>query len=73
MNFVDKHGTSKAYIQVISSHGNPHKLCRPSIFVLLIMYKQFRNLKFAVIRITNIQSAVLSSSEGIAAIHRAFK
>ena len=34
---------------------------------------QFRNLKFAVKRITNIQSTVLSSSEGTAAIHLAFK
>ena len=33
----------------------------------------FRNLKFAVIRITDIQSTVLSSSEGTAAIHLAFK
>ena len=35
--------------------------------------EQFRNLKFAVKRITNIQSTVLSSSEGTAAIHFAFK
>ena len=33
----------------------------------------FRNLKFAVKRITNIQSTVLSSYEGTAAIHLAFK
>ena len=33
----------------------------------------FRNLKFAVKRITNIQSTILSSSEGTAAIHLAFK
>ena len=35
--------------------------------------KRFRNLKFAVKRITNIQSTVLSSSEGTTAIHLAFK
>ena len=35
--------------------------------------EQFRNLKFAVIRITDIQSTVLSSFEGTAAIHLAFK
>ena len=33
----------------------------------------FRNLKIAVKRITNIQSTVLSSSEGTAAIHLTFK
>ena len=35
--------------------------------------ERFRNLKFAVISITDIQSIVLSSSEGTAAIHLAFK
>ena len=35
--------------------------------------ERFRNLKFAVIRTTNIQSTVLSSFEGTAAIHLAFK
>ena len=35
--------------------------------------ERFRNLKFAVIRITDIQSTVLSSSKGITAIHLAFK
>ena len=35
--------------------------------------ERFRNLKFAVKRITHIQSTVLSSSEGTAAIHLAFK
>ena len=34
--------------------------------------EQFWNLKFAAIRITNIQSIVLSPSEGTAAIHLAF-
>ena len=34
--------------------------------------ERFRNLKFAVIRITDIQSTVVSSSEGTAAIHLAF-
>ena len=34
--------------------------------------ERLRNLKFAIKRITNIQSTVLSSSEGTAAIHRAF-
>ena len=57
--------------QVISGHGNPHKLCRLSLLVLLIMYNGVEILQF--IRVTNIQSTVLSSSEGIAAIHLAFK
>ena len=35
--------------------------------------ERFRNLQFEVIRITDIQSAVLSSSESTAAIHLAFK
>ena len=35
--------------------------------------EQFRNLKLAVKRITNIQSTVLISSEDTAAIHIAFK
>ena len=35
--------------------------------------ERFRNLKFAVKRITNIQSTVLNSSEGKAAIHLAVK
>ena len=35
--------------------------------------ERFRNLKFAVKRITDIQSTVLSSSEGTAVIHLAFK
>ena len=35
--------------------------------------ERFRNLKFAVKRITNIQSTVLSSSESTTAIHLAFK
>ena len=34
--------------------------------------ERFRNLEFAVERITNILSTVLSSSEGTAAIHLAF-
>ena len=35
--------------------------------------ERFRNLKFAVIRITDIQSTVLSSSGGTAAIHLVLK
>ena len=35
--------------------------------------ERFRNLKFAVKRITNIKSTVLSSFEGTATIHLAFK
>ena len=35
--------------------------------------ERFRNLKFAVKGITDIQSTVLSSSEGTATIHFAFK
>ena len=35
--------------------------------------ERFRNLKFAVKRVTNIQNTVLNSSEGTVAIHLAFK
>ena len=45
----------------------------PALFIGLFEHvKLFRNLKFVVKRITNIQSTVLSSSEGTAAIHLAF-
>ena len=54
--------------QVISSLGNPHKLYRSSSLVLFEHVERFRNLKFAVKTITNIQSTVLSFSEGTAAI-----
>ena len=54
------------------SWGSPQTL--PALFIGPFEHvEQFRNLKFAVIRITNIQSTVLSSSEGTAAIHPAFK
>ena len=46
----------------------------PALFICPLGHvERFRNLKFAVIRITDIQSTVLSSSEGTAAIHFAFK
>ena len=46
----------------------------PALFIDLFKHvERFRNLKFAVERITNIQSTVLSSSEGTATIHFAFK
>ena len=46
----------------------------PALFIGSFEHvKRFRNLKFAVIRITDIQSTVLSSSEGITTIHLAFK
>ena len=46
----------------------------PALFIGLFEYvERFRNLKFAVIRITNIQSSVPSPSEGTASIHLAFK
>ena len=35
--------------------------------------ERFRNSKFVVKRITNIRSTFLSSSDGTAAIHHAFK
>ena len=60
-------------LQVISGLGNPRKLL-PALFIGPFEHlERFRNLKFAVIRTTNIQSTVLSSSEGTAAIHLAFK
>ena len=43
----------------------------PALFIQQV--EPLRNLKFAVKRITNIQSTVLSSFEGTAAIHLAFK
>ena len=46
----------------------------PALFIGPFKHvERFQNLKFAVKRITNIQSTVLSSSEGTAAIHLAFK
>ena len=46
----------------------------PALFIGSFEHvERFRNLKFAAIRITDIQSTVLSSSEGTAAIHLAFK
>ena len=46
----------------------------PALFIGSFEHvERFRNLKFAVIRITDIQSTVLRSSEGIIAIHLAFK
>ena len=46
----------------------------PALFIGSFEHvERFRNLKFAVIRITDIQSTVLSSSEGITAIQLAFK
>ena len=56
------------HIEVISGLGNPYKLSRPSPLVLLSMQNGFKNLKFAVKRITDIESTVLSSSEGASAI-----
>ena len=47
----------------------------PQTLPILFMngpFEHVENLKFAVKRITNIQSTVLSSSEGTAAIHLAF-
>ena len=61
------------HIHVISGLGNPDKLL-PALFIGSFEdVERFRNLKFAVIRITDIQSNVLSSSEGTVAIHLAFK
>ena len=46
----------------------------PALFIGSFEHvERFRNLKFAVKGITNIQSTVLSSSEGTAAIHLSFK
>ena len=46
----------------------------PALFICSFEHvERFRNLKFAVKMITNIQSTVLSSSEGTAIIHLAFK
>ena len=46
----------------------------PALFIGSFEHvERFGNLKFAGIRIKDIQSTVLSSSEGITAIHLAFK
>ena len=46
----------------------------PALFIGSFEHvERFRNLKFAVKSITNIQSTVISSSEGTAAIYLAFK
>ena len=46
----------------------------PALFIGCFEHVEwFQNLKFVVKRITNIQNTVLSSSEGTAAIHCAFK
>ena len=56
----------------IMSWESPQTL--PALFIGPFDHvKQFVNLKFAVIRVTNIQSTVLDSSEGTAAIDLAFK
>ena len=56
----------------IRSWESPQTL--PALFIGSFEHvERFRNLKFAVTRITNIQSTVLSSFEGTAAIHLAFK
>ena len=56
----------------LGSWESPQTL--PALFIGSFEHvERFRNLKFAVKRITDIQSTVLSSSEGITAIHIAFK
>ena len=62
------------HFQVISDRSWESPQTLPSFFIGSFEHvERFRNLKFAVIRITDIQSTVLSSSEGITAIHLAFK
>ena len=54
------------------SLGNPPQTF-PALFIGPFEHvERFRNFKFAVIRITDIQSTVVTSSEGTAAIHLAF-
>ena len=61
-----------SFLDDFRSWESPQTL--PSLFIGPFEHvERFRNLKFAVIRITNIQSIVLSSSEDTAAIHLAFK
>ena len=53
--------------------GNPHQTL-PALSVGPFEYvKRLRNLKFSIRKITNIQSSVLRSCEGRAAIYCAFK
>ena len=67
------HNTGEQHIQVnFRSWESPQTLL-PRFIGPFEHVERFRNLKFAVIRITDIQSAVLSSSKGTAAIHLAFK
>ena len=65
---------SKSFIQPgdFRSWKSPQTL--PALFIGHFEHvERFRNLKFAVKGITNIQSTVLSSSESTAAIHFTFK
>ena len=67
------------YLTMLWSQPGDFRFCEsPQTLPALIIgpfehVERFRNLKFAVKRITNIQSTVLSSSEGTAAIQLAFK
>ena len=61
-----------AYPGDFRSWESPQTL--PALFIGTFEHVEwFRNLKFAVKRITDIQSTVLSSSGGTAAFHLAFK
>ena len=69
---------SKVIVPYVSLPGDFRSWESPQTLLALFIgpfehVERFRNLKFAVKRITNIQSTVLSSSEGTAAIHLAFK
>ena len=64
---------------ILLGHPGAHHTSRDNGNVIVVTIfdfqhvERFRNLKFVVIRITDIQSTVLSSSEGITAIHLAIK
>ena len=70
--FVENYVKFKPLPVDFRSWESPQTL--PALFIGPFEHvERFRNLKFSVKRITNIQSTVLSSSEGTAAIHLALK
>ena len=62
------------FVNLCMRRQKNRKSFQPALFIGPFNHvERFRNLKFVVKRITNIQSTVLSSSEGIATIHFASK
>ena len=71
LHFIDFLGNWHCLPCDFRSWESPQTL--PALFIGPFDHvERFQNLKFAVIKIINIQSTVLSSSEGTAAIHLGF-